>query len=119
MKITYVAIGISVNPATKDWDSPTEYNQRIIAYYLRYGDVFGGSGPMRKVKKVKKDSNGYYPGGDFKMELDLSNRRFGIEIDGEKIIIDKNIGNLQYSPIVLTFDNDILSESEFNEIKLI
>ena len=53
------------------------------------------------------------------MELDLSNRSFVMEIDGETIIIDENIGDLQYSPIVMTFDKDKLSESDFNEITLI
>ena len=107
----------------KDWCwtnlNPIKYDQRIIAYYLRHGNVYGGSGPRRTVKQVERDSNGYYPGGDFKMELDLSNRSFVMEIDGEAIIIDENIGDLQYSPIVMTFDKDKLSESDFNEITLI
>ena len=60
------------------WDaySYNKLDQSIIAYGVRYGEVFGGSDPKGTVKQVEKDSDGYYPGGDFTMELDLSNGDF-------------------------------------------
>ena len=73
------------------------------------GKVYGGSDPKRTVKAVEQDSDGFYPGGDFTMELDLSKRSFVMEIDGEKITLDGNIGDFQYSPIVIfhqTEDDD-------------
>ena len=48
------------------------------------GEVLGGSDPKRT---VKEDSDGFYPGGDFAMELDLTNRTFVMEVSGERIII--------------------------------
>ena len=71
------------------------------------GEVWGGSDPKRTVKEVEEDSDGFYPGGDFTMELDLSNRSFVMEINGEKIILDANIGDFQYSPIVITYDDRV------------
>ena len=65
------------------------------------GEVYGGSDPGRTVKEVKRDSDGYIPGSDFTMELDLSNRTFVMEVSGERIIIDGNLGDFQYSPIVV------------------
>ena len=56
----------------------------------------------RTVKKIEKDSDGYYPGGDFKFELDLSKRNFVMELDGEEVIIDSNLGDFEYSPIVFS-----------------
>ena len=38
------------------------------------------------------------------MELDLSNRSFIMEVDNQRIIIDGNIGDFKYSPVV-TFEN--------------
>ena len=35
------------------------------------------------------------------MELDLSKRTFVIEFGGERITLDKNIGDFQYSPIII------------------
>ena len=86
------------------WDDPDEYDQSIIVYYMDDGKVYGGSDPIRKVKEVEKDSDGFYPGGDFTMELDLSKRSFVMEINGEKITLDGNIGDFQYSPIVILMD---------------
>ena len=77
------------------------FDQRLIVYGLYNGLVYGGSDPNRKVKQVEKDSDGFYPGGDFTMELDLSNRSFAVEVDKTKIIIDANIGDFKYSPIVI------------------
>ena len=77
-------------------------DQSIIIYDVYYGIVFGGSDPKRtKVKQVQWDSNGYFPGGDFTMELDLSNRSLVMEVDNEKILLDGNIGDFDYSPIVI------------------
>ena len=82
----------------KNWD---KLDQRIIIYDVSNGKVYGGSDPKRTVKQVQEDSNGDYPGGDFTMELDLSNRSLVMEVDNEKIILDGNIGDFDYSPIVI------------------
>ena len=84
----------------KDWDNSSKYDQSIILYSVWSGKVFGGSDPGRKVKQVEEDSDGYYPGGDFTFELDISNRSLVMEIDDERIILDANLGDLQYSPFV-------------------
>ena len=63
--------------------------------------VYGGSDPNRTVTKFERDSDGFHPGGDFTMELDLSKRSFVMDINGEEITIDGNIGDFQYSPIVI------------------
>ena len=76
-------------------------DQSIIIYDVYYGIVFGGSDPKRSVKQVEYDSNRYFPGGDFTMELDLSNRSLVMEVDNEKIIIDGNRGDFEYSPIII------------------
>ena len=78
-----------------------ESNQSIIIYDVRYGEVHNGFDQGRTVKQVQKDSDGYVPGGDYTMELDLSNRSFVMWINNEKIIIDGNIRDLKYSPIVI------------------
>ena len=49
--------------------------------------------------------NGYHPGGVFIMELDLSKRTFVIEFGGERITLDENIGDFQYSPILILADD--------------
>ena len=82
------------------------YDQSIIIYGVDEGDVYGGSDQQKTVKEVKTGPDGYYPGGDFTMELDLSNRNFVMEINGEKIILDANIGDFQYSPFVILAYND-------------
>ena len=90
-----------------DWRFVLEYDQSIIVYYVNGGSVYGGSDPERKhVKAVEEDSDGFYPGGDFTMELDLSKRSFVMEINGEKITLDGNIGDFQYSPIVILDEDD-------------
>ena len=94
-------IGISVNPPIKDWKYWGDFDQSIILYYVGNGRVYGGSDPGRKVKKVESSSDGYYPGGDFTMELDLSNRSLVLEIEDEKIILDANLGDFEYSPFVI------------------
>ena len=75
-------------------------DQSIIVYKVDSHVVRGGSDPNRFVKEVKWDSDGYYLGGDFTMELDLTNRSFVMWIDNEKIVLDDNIGDFQFSPIV-------------------
>ena len=85
----------------EDWDNERKYDQRIIAYFLDDGYVYGGSGTKRNVIQVERDFLGYVSGGDYNMELDLSNRSFVMEIDKEKIILDGEIGDFQYSPIVI------------------
>ena len=90
-------------------------DQGIIVYSLGSpclwnGKVYGGSDPGRTVKQVQEDSDGYYPGGDFTMELDLSNRTLVMEVDNEKITIDDNIGDFEYSPIVIFFGTSGTSE---------
>ena len=83
------------------WDRECNYDQRIITYFTDDGNVYGGSEQKRNVKQVKRDFDGYDSGGDYTMELDLSNRSFVMEINGEKITIDGNIGDFEYSPIVI------------------
>ena len=92
----------------KGWDVywNRELDQSIIVYDVDNGKVYGGSDPKRTVKQVQKDSNGYYPGGDFSLELDLSSRRLVMEIDNQKITLDGNIGDFKYSPIVITRNVD-------------
>ena len=34
------------------------------------------------------------------MELDLSSKTFVMELDGERIMIDPNLGDYEFSPIV-------------------
>ena len=89
----------------KDWDDESEYDESIIVYYLDDGIVYGGRGPERTVKEVEKDDDGYYPGGDYTLELDFSNRSFAMEINGEKIVLDADLGDFQFSPIVILYRN--------------
>ena len=84
----------------KDWDNWYKLDQSIILYSVWSGKVWGGSNPDRKVKQVGRDSDGYYPGGDFTFELDLSNRSLVMEINDERIIIDANLADFEYSPFV-------------------
>ena len=82
-----------------------KYDQSIIMYSVWSGKVGGGSDPGRKVKQVQKTGGHYYPGpiyhgGDFTLELDLSNRSFVMEVDNQKITLDGNIGDFDYSPVV-------------------
>ena len=95
----------------KDWRNWNKFDQSIILYSVWSGKVLGGSGPERKVKQVEKDSDGYNPGGEFTMELDLFNRSLVMEIDNERIILDANLGDLQYSPFVRLspyFDQEVI-----------
>ena len=39
------------------------------------------------------------------MELDLSAKTFVMELDGERIIIDSNLGDYEFSPIVILSPN--------------
>ena len=81
--------------------------EETIVYEVWSGKVRGGSDPGRTVKKVQKDSIRYlFVGGDFTMELDLSNRSFVMEADNQKITIDGNIGDYEYSPVVIFDDYD-------------
>ena len=76
-------------------------DESIILYDVWSGKVFGGSAPNRTVKQVQRDSDGYYPGGDFTMELDLLNWSLVMEVDNEKIILDGKLGDFEYLPIVV------------------
>ena len=86
----------------KEWNyNWSKLDQSIIIYDVYYGKVDGGSDPQRTVKQVQLDSNRYFPGGDFIMELDLSNRSLIMEVDNQKILLDGNLGHFEYSPIVI------------------
>ena len=85
----------------KYWNNLNQLDQSIIVYSIGSGKAYGGSDPNRKVKQVQRDSDGYVPGSDFTMELDLTNRSFVMWIDNEKIVLDENIGDFQFSPIVI------------------
>ena len=87
-----------MNQWNVDWG---KLDQSIIIYDVKYGKVFGGCDPKRTVKQVQKDSNGNFPGGDLTMELDLSNRSLVMEVDNQKILLDGNLGDFEYSPIVI------------------
>ena len=39
------------------------------------------------------------------MELDLSNRSLVMEINNKKISLDDNLGDFEYSPIVIGYNN--------------
>ena len=93
----------------KEWtyykldQSIIKLDQSIIVYSVRSGKVHGGSNPNRTIKKVKKYSNGYYCcDGVFTMELDPATRSLVIWINNKKIILDGNIGDFQFSPIVIS-----------------
>ena len=81
----------------EDWKKILNFklDQSIILYSVRFGRVYGGSDPKRKLKEKISHS-----GGDFKFELDLSNRSLVMEIDHERIILDANLGDFQYSPFI-------------------
>ena len=75
--------------------------------------MYGGSDPDdpeffgRFVRQAKVMDGDFYIGGDFKMEMDVSQKTLSLEIDREKVTIDKNIGDFQYSPIVILYqEND-------------
>ena len=81
-----------------NWKS---FDNSIIVYNARYGKVYGGSDSGRVIKPVEKDSDGFYRGGDFTLKLDLSTRNLVMWIDHEKIVLDHNISDFQYSPIII------------------
>ena len=90
-----------------DWFYGNKLDQSIILYSVWSGEVLGGSNPIRSsnkfkpVKQVQEDTDGFRPGGDYTMELDLSNRSLVMWINNEKIILDGSIGDFQFSPIVI------------------
>ena len=81
-----------------------EFDISTVLYDVYSCRVYGGSNPKRTVAKVAGDGV-YHPGGDFKFELDLSNRSFIMEINGKRFIIDDNLGDFEYSPFVNMFAN--------------
>ena len=86
----------------KEWNGYLdELDQSIIIYSVWTGKVFGGSEPGRTVKQVKMDSDGYVAGGDYTMELDLTNRSLVMWTNNQKIMLDGNIGDFNFSPIVI------------------
>ena len=85
----------------KEWKNWGKLDQSIILYNVCDGKVYGGSHPGRTVKHVEYDWHAYFPGADYTMELDLSNRSLVMWINNEKIILDGNIGDFQFSPIVI------------------
>ena len=105
----------------KGWNGiwRTELDQSIIIYNVSSGEVFGGSNPGRTVKQVQKVdkntdfdgnyhpiySDGHVPSGDYTLELDLSNRSLVMEINNKKITLDDNLGDFEYSPIVIGYNN--------------
>ena len=86
----------------KDWKTENwRLDRSTIVYSVESGSVYGGSTPGRTVKKVNRDSNGYIPGCEITMELDLSHRTLIMWINNDQIILDGNIGDFQYSPIII------------------
>ena len=92
----------------KEWNQwhRSKLDQSIIVYSVWDGKVYGGSDPNRTVKKVQKDSLGFIPACDYTMELDLSNRSLVMEVDNQKIILDGNIGDFEFSPIVILYNGE-------------
>ena len=74
-------------------------DQSIILYSVGSGEIFGGSDPHRIVEKIQTNIS-----CDITMKLDLSNRTLVMNANNKKIIIDGNIGDFQYSPIVILGD---------------
>jgi len=100
----YILDIISINPIKEHYWREDEYDQSIIVYFLGLEEVYGGSDPGRTVKQIEEDDDGLYPGGDFKMELDLSAKTFVMELDGERTTIDSNLGDYEFSPFVILDD---------------
>jgi len=74
-----------------------DYDKSTIVYYVQEGRVYGGSDPKRIVhKSMVNEYTGYHYGGVFTMELDLSKRTF-----------DANIGDFEYSPILILENGDL------------
>ena len=94
--------GISVNPPKHNLKNLNKFDISTVLYDVYSCKVYGGSNPNRTVAKVAGDGV-YHPGGDFKFELDLSNRSFIMEINGKRFIIDDNLGDFEYSPFVNMF----------------
>ena len=83
------------------WHQSNKLDQSIIVYRVVDGKVYGGSNPNRTVKQIQTGCFGYYSGGDFTMELDPSTRSLVMWINDEKILLDGNIGDFQYIPIII------------------
>ena len=73
---------------------------------------YGGSAsnphdrPVRQEDYFMAMDGDFLVGGDFKMEMDASQKTLSLEVDGEKITIDADIGDFQYSPIVILYQAD-------------
>ena len=98
---------------------PNDYDQSTIMYNGFNGTVYGGSQPQQKISHILKNLNGYFPACTYKFELDISNKTFAMELDGEKIIIDSKIGDFQYSPFVAFGCDSTCTCKDPVEIKLL
>ena len=122
MEITLKGIGISVNPPIKNWNTWDELDQSCIFYNAFDGKVYGGSESERIVKEVARDYDGHirpFPGGDFALELDLSNKSLVMEIDDERIILDANLGDFNYSPFLIMWNNSCNSSFDSIEVTIL
>ena len=75
--------------------------------------MFGGSNHNpggRSVRQKMAEDGHFYIGGDFKMELDYSKKTLSLEENGEKVTIDENVGDFQFSPIVILCKDGISPE---------
>ena len=59
---------------------------------------------------------GFYIGGDFKMELNMMNKVLTMQVDGENFVLDENLGDFEFSPIVTIGQYD---ESPLVEVTLL
>ena len=101
------AIGVSLNPIPDDWYSIRKCDDSMIMYFVKDGEVHGGSGSERVIKEVVEDCDGFYPGGTFTFELDRSKRSLVMETEGEIFIIDQDVGDFEYVPVILSTDPQI------------
>ena len=81
--------------------------------------MFGGSNHNpggRSVRQKMAEDGHFYIGGDFKMELDYSKKTLSLEENGEKVTIDENVGDFQFSPIIILYKS---LSSPFFEVTLL
>ena len=82
------------------WFEERENDQTIIVYHVQKGVVYGGTHHEKSIKKEMARDGDFYIGDDFKMELDMMSKVLTMQVDGEKFVLDENLGDFEFSPIV-------------------